>query len=114
MDDETTRNNSEIESIWYKDREKIAVYNIKKYSKESPKKPITNSSFDTCGNMENIRAPETQAVSTTPRNLIKQSVGKKNLKYRNSCNIKTYVISKRMKYETIKEKVRFLIQQASF
>ena len=90
------------------------MYNIIKNSKESPKKPITDSSFDTCGNMGNIRAPETLAVSTTPRNLIKQSVGKKNLKYRNSCNIKTHVIPKLMKYETIEEKVRFVIQQASF
>ena len=66
MDDEATRNNSEIESIWCKDREKIAVYNIKKNSKESPKKPITDSSFDTCGNMENIRAPETQQYLLLP------------------------------------------------
>ena len=73
-------------------RKKNAVYSIKKNSKESPRKPITDSSFDTCGNIENIRAPETQAVSTTPGNLIKQSVGKKNSKYRNSCNIETHEI----------------------
>ena len=92
-DDETTRRNSDIESIWCKDKEKKnAVYSIKKNSKESPRKPITSSSFDTCGNIENIRAPETQAVSTTPGDLIKQSVGKKNSKYRNSSNIETHEI----------------------
>ena len=73
-------------------KKKNAVYSIKKNSKESPRKPITSSSFDTCGNIENIRAPETQAVSTTPGDLIKQSVGKKNSKYRNSSNIETHEI----------------------
>ena len=59
--------------------------------KEGRKKPITDSSFDICGNMENIRAPENQAVSTTPTNLMKL-----------------------MKYETLEEKVKLLNQQASF
>ena len=60
-DEETVRSNCEIESILYRDSKTNwnAVH----------KKPITDVSFDTSGIGDNIRAPGSQAASTTSGNL---------------------------------------------
>ena len=102
-DEDITRSNSDAESIPYKER--YGKWNVENGNifKEGRKEPVADNSLNNAGEKADTQTPESQAITATPENLLKQpgeKNGENNLNNRDSY--------------TQQKKVRSPVRQASF